>query len=67
MGGGVYSGYQYFLVENRHKTKFDTYLPGEGLLIYHVKDSPGGSNDGIPYHVALEQADGLQPDGDSRE
>ncbi len=26
---------EYFLVENRNKTKWDTYIPGEGLLIYH--------------------------------
>ncbi len=56
---GDYSGHQYFLLENRQKTKFDYYLPGQGLLIYHIKDIPGGSNAGLPYHVALEQADGL--------
>lgn len=56
---GDYSGHQYFLLENRQKTKFDTYLPGEGFLIYHVNDLLSGNNDGIPYHVALEQADGL--------
>lgn len=57
---------QYFMVENRQKTKFDSSLPGEGLLIYHV-DTNIGTNDlewcpgGTPeYHfrVALEQADG---------
>jgi M6 family metalloprotease-like protein len=61
-GGG---GSQYFLVENRQKVSFDYYLPGDGLLIYHVDEN--GSNDdewcpGDPptphYEVALEQADG---------
>ncbi len=27
---------EYFLLENRTKTGFDRYLPGEGLIIYHV-------------------------------
>ena len=26
----------YFLLENRQKNSFDSYLPGEGLVIYHV-------------------------------
>jgi len=61
-GGG---GSEYFLVENRQKTRFDASLPGEGLLIFHVDE--GGSNryewcPGDPatphYKVALEQADG---------
>lgn len=67
--GGA-GGNQYYLVENRQKTKFDTYLPGGGLLIYRVDDNLGGSapnnNEWYPghttfghYKVALEQADGL--------
>jgi M6 family metalloprotease-like protein len=60
------TGSQYFLVENRQKTGFDSYLDGEGLLIYHV-DENVSTNDlewcpGDPasqhYKVALEQADG---------
>jgi immune inhibitor A len=60
------TGSQYFLVENRQKVGFDKYLPGDGLVIYHVDE--GGSNDdewcpGDPasphYKVALEQADGF--------
>ena len=27
---------EYYLLENRQKMKFDSYVPGEGLLIYHV-------------------------------
>ena len=61
---------QYFLVENRQKVGFDTYLPGSGLLIYHVDDNittntpnnnewyPGHTSFGH-YRLALEQADGL--------
>lgn len=61
------TGAEYFLVENRHKTKFDSYMDGEGLLIYHVDDYAYGNDEewcpGYPpyqhYHIALEQADGL--------
>ena len=31
---------EYYLYENRQKTGWDTYLPEEGLLIYHVDRSP---------------------------
>lgn len=27
---------EYFLFENRQKQKFDTYIPGHGMIIYHV-------------------------------
>jgi M6 family metalloprotease-like protein len=61
---------EYFLVENRQKIGYDSYLPHHGLLIYHVDDNIGdyGANDEewYPghtayghYKVALEQADGL--------
>ncbi len=30
---------EYFLIENRQKIGFDRYLPGEGLLIWHVDES----------------------------
>ncbi|MDI6735666.1 MAG: M6 family metalloprotease domain-containing protein [bacterium] len=32
------TGKEYFLVENRQKVGFDSYLPGSGLLIYHVDE-----------------------------
>jgi len=58
-GNGIY-GTEYFLVENRQRVGFDAYLPGGGLLIYHVDDNTDFSNiDVTHYHVALEQADGL--------
>jgi immune inhibitor A len=66
LGYKGYTGSQYFMVENRQKTGFDQYLPGEGLLIYHVDESmPNNDNQWCPgypvtphYKVALEQADG---------
>ena len=60
-------GTEYFLVENRQQTSYDTYLPGNGLCIYHVDNSvsnnnnewyPGHTSSGH-YRVALIQADGL--------
>lgn len=59
-------GSQYFLVENRQQTGFDSYLPSEGMMIYHVDETvsgnahqwyPGYTSNGH-YEVALEQADG---------
>ncbi len=57
---------EYFLIENRQRTGFDQYLPGDGLLIWHVDESkttntqewrPGSD---AMFHLlcALEQADG---------
>jgi immune inhibitor A len=49
---------EYFLIENRQKHGFDAYLPGAGLLIYHI-DETQPANTGEPhYKVALVQADG---------
>jgi immune inhibitor A len=57
---------EYFLVENRQKVKFDSYLPGSGLLIYHIDESktsnnvewyPGCTTCAGHYHVAVLQAD----------
>jgi len=61
------SSTEYFLVENRQRIGYDTYLPGDGLCIYHIDEVKTGNNDqwypgGDPlqhYKVALEQADGL--------
>ncbi len=61
------AGNQYFLVENRQQTGSDAYLPGSGLLVYHVDESVTSQNDNewYPghtgsghYFVALAQADG---------
>ena len=51
-------GSQYFLVENKQKVGFDSYIPGEGMLIWHVDDAVhSNTNDWHP-EVFLEQADG---------
>jgi len=52
------SSNEYFLVENRQRTRYDRMLPGDGLLIWHIDDSiPDNSNEIHP-RVALLQADG---------
>jgi immune inhibitor A len=52
------SGQEYFLVENRQKTRYDAELPGEGLLIWHVDEAIPSNTDEAHPKVALEQADG---------
>ncbi|MAW93247.1 MAG: hypothetical protein CMA32_02000 [Euryarchaeota archaeon] len=57
---------QYFLLENRQQTKYDTYLPGEGLLIWHIDEeimeskwnSNTVNNDEEHKGMDLEEADG---------
>jgi M6 family metalloprotease-like protein/MYXO-CTERM domain-containing protein len=49
---------QYFIMENRQKTGFDAYLPGSGLLIYHVDQGQSDNNNQNRYLVDVEQADG---------
>lgn len=51
-------GNEYYLVENRQKTKFDRDLPGEGLLIWHVDETIPTNSDEIHPKVALVQSDG---------
>lgn len=62
-----FPGSEYFLVENRQKTGYDSYLPSDGLLIWHIDENrednnsewwPGSGLSGH-YKVALEQADNL--------
>lgn len=39
----TFSTGEYFLFENRRKTHWDAYLPGEGLLVYHVDMNDSGA------------------------
>ncbi|HUS87565.1 MAG TPA: M6 family metalloprotease domain-containing protein [Bacteroidales bacterium] len=52
---------EYFLIENRQKIANDYFLPGDGLLIWHIDIKMGGNNSTASDHqrVTLEQADGL--------
>jgi immune inhibitor A len=73
-GGSIYrlwtsgdTSDEYFLVENRQKTGYDSYIPGSGLLIWHIDDDKAGNTQawypglsGSTHAlVALEQSDGL--------
>ena len=57
---------EFFILENRQQIGFDTYVPGHGLLIYHVdKNHSGWSSNSInndPTHQAMdiEEADNLK-------
>ena len=56
---GNWSGSEeYFLIENRQKMKYDQYLPGEGLLIWHIDDRESNNRDEDHKLVDLEEADG---------
>ena len=57
--GGT-GGTQYFLLSDRHKTGFDSHLPGEGLIIEHVDENQANNTDETHYLVDIEQADGKQ-------
>jgi len=52
-------GSEYFLVENRRSVGFDNFIPGSGLLIWHIDESVGGNSNEAHPKVAVEQADGL--------
>ena len=51
-------GNEYFLIENRQKKKFDKFIPGNGLLIWHVDDAMEDNENELHYKVSLMQADG---------
>lgn len=51
-------GNEYFLLENRQQDKFDLFLPGNGLLIWHIDEATEANTNPRHYKVALIQADG---------
>ncbi|MDE6287015.1 MAG: hypothetical protein K2L99_08490, partial [Muribaculaceae bacterium] len=59
---------EYFLLENRQQRSWDTYIPGHGMLIWHVdyNESTWTANtvNNSSYHqyVDIEEADGTQSD-----
>lgn len=66
---------EYFLFENRQRTGWDTYIPGHGMLVWHVDynssvwASNKVNNSSSHQYCDLEEADGTQSeytrDGDS--
>ncbi len=51
---------EYFMVENRQKIGFDTYLPADGLLVWKVNVNQTRNDNELCYKVGLVQADGLK-------
>ncbi len=49
---------EYYLVENRQKSLYDRFLPGDGLLVWHIDDAIANNSNEIHPKVALVQADG---------
>jgi len=41
------NGSEHYLLENRQKIKFDSYIPGNGLIIYHVHKDIGSAGNCI--------------------
>jgi immune inhibitor A len=52
------SGAEYFLIENRQRTGYDSKLPGDGLLVWHIDENQPDNTDENHYKVGLLQADG---------
>ena len=56
---------EYFLFENRQKKGWDRWLPGHGMLVWHVDfvqsvwDENTVNNDAVHQYVDLEEADGI--------
>jgi immune inhibitor A len=50
---------EYFVVENRQRRGRDAFLPGSGLLVYHVDRSRADNDDLERPRITLLQADGL--------
>lgn len=57
---------EFFLLENRQQKGWDTYIPGHGMLIWHIDFDPyvwnmnTVNNTASRQHVDLEEADGIQ-------
>ena len=60
---------EFFLVENRQQTSWDTFIPGHGMLVWHVDyvasvwDRNTVNNNASHQYVDLMEADGLPSDG----
>ena len=55
------NGKEYFIIENRQRVGFDSFIPGSGLMILHCDDNLPGSNNQTSFghwRISLEQADG---------
>jgi immune inhibitor A len=61
---GGSAGAEFFMLEHRRQTMFDSYAPSSGILIYHVDENMWDNDNqmcgsGYPHYlVGVEQADG---------
>lgn len=57
---------EFFLLENRQKTGWDTYIPGHGMLVWHIDYDDSVwyqntvNNDNRHQYVDIEEADGVR-------
>ncbi|WP_166442649.1 M6 family metalloprotease domain-containing protein [Phragmitibacter flavus] len=60
MTGTYQQNHEYFLVENRRRVGFDSQLPGDGILIWHILSSEWDNDSSEAVHpaVRLEEAAG---------
>jgi M6 family metalloprotease-like protein len=49
---------EYFLLENKYKTGFNSYMPGSGMAIFHINTNKSDNTDENNKLVDLEEADG---------
>lgn len=60
---------EFFLLENRQHVSWDSYVPGEGMVVWHILYNSGVwsgnrvNNDPNLQYVDIEEADGTQTDG----
>lgn len=63
---------EYYLFENRQKTGWDQYLPGHGMLVWHIDfdydlwDANSVNTDGLHQHIDIVEANGEDSGGYSR-
>jgi M6 family metalloprotease-like protein len=56
------TGTEYFIVENRIREGSDRFLPGQGMLVYHIDDTKIDNIGGYPnYRASIVQADSVNP------
>jgi immune inhibitor A len=61
LGNSLMPSSEYFLVENRQLTGFDSYLPGCGIAIWHIDDTQTSNSNDSHRWVDLEEADNNPP------
>ncbi|UCE96670.1 MAG: M6 family metalloprotease domain-containing protein [Candidatus Bathyarchaeota archaeon] len=60
-----FSEMEYFLIENREQVGYDSYLPGSGILIWHIDESVPDNDNEAHKMVDLEEAHGGAQDLDT--